>query len=468
MGYAYLMRASVADYLADFQRLGKEPAYAERVGYRLVRSTYGDVAALSYRFAREVAERGIRKGDRVVLWGPNSAAWVAVFFGCANRGVIAVPMDDAASPDFVVRVFEQVQARLLVCSRDHAQPGLPSLFFEDLQTSLQSHSPDVLAPEKITPEDPLQIVFTSGTTAEPKGVVITHGNVLANVEPLEAQIRPYLKYERFVHPLRFLNLLPLSHVFGQFLGMYLPPLLRGTVFFQETLKPSDIIHTLRRERISVLVAVPRMLQSLKEKIERDLEDAGQLERFREEYAAAEDKHFLRRWWVFRSIHRQFGWKFWAFISGGAALDRETEEFWARLGFAVIQGYGLTETTSVISVNHPFKVGRGSIGKVLEGREVKLAPDGEILVRGSGVASGYWSAGGLRSVASGEGWYHTGDIGQLDSEGNLFFKGRKKDVIVTPAGMNVYPEDLENALKNQPEVKDSVVVPFAVNGNAEPF
>ncbi|MCU1270657.1 MAG: AMP-dependent synthetase and ligase [Acidobacteriaceae bacterium] len=461
------MRTSVADYLADFQRLGDEPAYAERVGCRLVRSTYGNVAALSYRFARELTARGIHKDDRVVLWGPNSAAWLATFFGCANRGVIAVPMDDAASPDFVVRVFEQVQARILVCSRDHVQPGLPMLFFEDLQSILQSHSRDILAPEKINPEDPLQIVFTSGTTAEPKGVVISHGNVLANVAPLEAQIKPYLKYERFVHPLRFLNLLPLSHVFGQFLGMYLPPLLRGTVFFQKTLKPADIIHTIRRERISVLVAVPRMLQSLKEKIERDLGDSGELEKFREQYAAAAGKHFLRRWWIFRSIHRQFGWKFWAFISGGAALDRETEEFWARLGFAVIQGYGLTETTSVISVNHPFKVGRGSIGKVLEGREVKLAPDGEILVRGSGVASGYWNAGELRSVASGEGWYHTGDIGQLDSEGNLFFKGRKKDVIVTPAGMNVYPEDLENALKSQTEVKDSVVVPLALNGNAEP-
>jgi long-chain acyl-CoA synthetase len=461
------MRASVADYLADFQRLGSEQAYAERAGYRLQRWTYAEVAALSFRFARELAARGIHKGDRVVLWGSNSAAWVAAFFGCANRGIIAVPMDDAASPDFAMRVFQQVQARLLVCSRNHAQPQVPSLFFEEMQALLASRSPQPLDPEKISPEDSLQIVFTSGTTAEPKGVVITHGNVLSNVAPLEAQIRPYLKYERFVHPLRFLNLLPLSHVFGQFLGMYLPPLLRGTVFFQETLKPGDIIHTLRHERISVLVAVPRMLQSLKEKIERDLEDSGRLDKFRRQFATAEGKHFLHRWWTFRRIHRQMGWKFWAFISGGAALDRDTEAFWARLGFAVIQGYGLTETTSIISVNHPFKVGRGSIGKVLAGREVKLAPDGEILVRGSGVASGYWSAGELRPVSSEEGWYHTGDIGELDAEGNLFFKGRKKDVIVTPAGMNVYPEDLENALKAQPEVKDSVVVPLAHNGNAEP-
>jgi long-chain acyl-CoA synthetase len=460
-------RTSVVDYLSDFECLGQEQAYAERNGYRIARWNYHEIAQLAFRFARELNTRQIRKGDRVVLWGPNSAAWVAVFLGCAKRGVIAVPMDHTASADFALRVFHHVNARLLICSRDHAQPTLPTIFLEELIGLLESHPAAALAPENISPEDALEIVFTSGTTAEPKGVVIAHGNVLANVAPFEQQIRSYLKFEHFVHPIRFLNLLPLSHVFGQFLGIYLPPLLRGTVFFQETLKPAEVINTIRRERISVLVAVPRTLQSLKEKIERDLEDSGKLDNFRKQYEATQGQHFLRRWWVFRSIHRQIGWKFWAFISGGAALDRDTEEFWRHLGFAVIQGYGLTETTSLISVNHPFKTGKGSVGKVLAGREVKLAPDGEILVRGSGVASGYWSGGELRSVAAEEGWCHTGDIGELDSEGNLFFKGRKKDVIVTPAGMNVYPEDLERALKLQPEIKDAVVVPHAMNGNAEP-
>jgi len=461
------MRESVGDYLGEFERLGNEEAYAERIGYRLSRSSYGEVRATSFRFARELAARGIAKGDRLLLWGPNSAAWVACFLGSASRGVVAVPMDHSASPDFALRVFHEVKAKLLVCSRDHAQPELPTIFLEDLPKFVERHSTHPLAGERISPDDPLEIVFTSGTTAEPKGVVISHRNVLANVAPLEDQIRPYLRHEHWVHPLRFLNLLPLSHVFGQFLGMYLPPLVRGTVFFQETAKPGDVIHTVRRERISVLVAVPRMLESLREKIERDLEAENRLGSFREQYAAAAGKHFLRRWWIFRRIHHRFGFKFWAFISGGAALRRETEEFWVRLGFAVIQGYGLTETTSLVSVNHPFKVGRGSIGRVLAGRDIRLAADGEILVRGGGVASGYWSAGELRPVSSTEGWYPTGDVGELDAEGNLFFKGRKKDVIVTPAGMNVYPEDLENELKRQPEVRDSVVVPFALNGNAEP-
>src|SRR5579884_3500761 len=142
------MRTSVADYLADFQRLGHEQAYAERTGYRLTRWTYGDVAAMAFRFARELNARGIRKGDRVLLWGPNSAAWAAAFFGCANRGVIAVPMDHAASAEFAQRVFQQVQAKLLVCSRDHARPELPTFFFEDFPVALQAHSAQALNPER--------------------------------------------------------------------------------------------------------------------------------------------------------------------------------------------------------------------------------------------------------------------------------------------------------------------------------
>jgi len=380
---------------------------------------------------------------------------------------VVVPMDDVATPDFALRVHQQVDAKLLVCSREHAQKSIPTLTLEDLPEVLASHSLVAYPSAEVEPADTLEIVFTSGTTAEPKGVVITHGNVLANIAPLELEIRKYLKYERCVHPVRFLNLLPLSHVFGQFLGIFLPQLMGGTVIFQDTFKPADIIGTIHRERVSVLVAVPRVLQSLKEKIERDLEDEASSEQFRQQFRAAEGKHFLYRWWIFRRIHRQFGWKFWAFISGGAALDHDTEEFWGRLGYAAIQGYGLTETTSLISVNHPFRLGKGSIGKVLAGREIKLAPDGEILVRGGGVAAGYWNGSDLHSVASEDGWYRTGDVGELDADGNLYFKGRKKDVIVTPAGMNVYPDDLEAALRRQPEVKDAVVIPLPRNGNAEP-
>jgi long-chain acyl-CoA synthetase len=298
-------------------------------------------------------------------------------------------------------------------------------------------------------------------------VVISHGNILANLEPLEREIGRYLRYERIFHPLRFLNLLPLSHVFGQFLGIFLPQLLAATVIFQDTLNPSEVLQVIKKERVSVVVAVPRLMESLKDKIERDLETDGNLPWFHREFAAAKDEHFVRRWWRFRQLHNRFGWKFWAFISGGAALDAKTEEFWQRLSFVVIQGYGLTETTSLISLNHPFRTGKRSIGKVLEGREIRLDEHGEILVRGANVATGYWQGKELKPVASEEGWFRTGDIGELDAEGNLYFKGRKKNVIVTREGMNVYPEDLEAALRQQPEVRDCVVVGLEQNGNAEP-
>jgi long-chain acyl-CoA synthetase len=482
------MAESIAEFfLENFGAHRHERACRQRRGFRTESFTYGEILDIACGFARKLEAQGIAKGDRVMVWGENCAEWMAVFFGCALCGVIVVPMDDGSATDFAMRVFNKVQAKLLVGSRRHlhectaAGHSISATGLEDLTLTLgpQPGTPPIV---RLGRDDVLQIVFTSGTTAEPRGVVITHGNVLANLVPLEHEIRRYLKYERWVHPLRFLNLLPLSHVFGQFLAMFLPPLLGATVIFQDELKPSEVISTIRRERVSVLVSVPRVLQSLKQKIERDLADRGQGEAFRRRFQSSEKQHFLRRWWTFRAIRRQFGWKFWAFISGGAALDSETEEFWGRLGYAAIQGYGLTETTSLISVNHPFRLGKGSIGKVLPGREVKLAEDGEILVRGGGVSSGYWdgdrrdrsaaqkvsdSSISDERISDDQGWYRTGDIGALDADGNLYFKGRKKEVIVTPGGTNVYPEDLEAALRRQPEVKDCVVVGIERGGNAEP-
>src|SRR5580704_296250 len=462
-----MARTTILDYLDNFRRHACETAYVHRRGYRTQRWSYGDVLSVSYRVGRELEARGIGKGDKVIIWGENCAEWIAAFFGCLLRGVIVVPIDKIAAADFAQRIAEQDDARLCVGSPHNGIPGVPSLNLETLREDLATcfDAPVVLPP--LTRDDVVQIVFTSGTTAEPRGVVITHGNILANLEPLERQIGAYLKYERIFHPLRFLNLLPLSHVFGQFLGIFLPQMLAATVLFQDTLNPTEVMRTIKTERVSVVVAVPRLMESLKDKIERDMEAAGRSEWFQRQLEAAKEEKVVRRWWRFRRIHNQFGWKFWAFISGGAALDAETEEFWRRLSFVVIQGYGLTETTSLISLNHPFHTGKRSIGKVLEGREMKLDEKGEILVRGANVAAGYWQNKGLSPILNEDGWFRTGDLGALDANGNLYFKGRKKNVIVTSEGMNVYPEDLEAVLRQQPEVRDCVVVGLEQSGNAEP-
>ncbi len=410
--------------------------------------------------------RGIGHGDKVIIWGENCAEWVVAFFGCLLRGAIVVPIDKIATPDFAARVAQQVDAKLCVGPAHNVVSGVPHFDLGSLREEVAEFSAEPIVATAMR-DDIVQIVFTSGTTAEPRGVVITHANILANLEPLERQIAPYLKYERIFHPLRFLNLLPLSHVFGQFLGIFLPQLLAGTVLFQDTLNPTEVMRTIKDERVSVVVAVPRLMESLKDKIERDMEAAGRAEWFHQQMDAIKDARFPRRWWRFRKIHDQFGWKFWAFISGGAALDAETEEFWRRLSFVVIQGYGLTETTSLISLNHPFKTGKRSIGKVLEGREMKLDENGEILVRGANVAAGYWQGNEMKSVLGEDGWFRTGDLGALDADGNLYFKGRKKNVIVNREGMNIYPDDLEAALRQQPEVRDCVVVGLDEGGNAEP-
>ena len=459
---------SLLNFVRTYAALGDEIAVRQRRGYRTESWTYGQIAEGANRLARELEVRGLAKRDAVLLWGENSAEWIAAFLGCLLRGVIVVPIDHASSMEFACRVSREVNAKLIIRANAHRECGaVPSIPLESLFAITAQHDSSLYPSPLLTRQDTLEIIFTSGTTAEPRGVMISHGNVLANIEPLQAEIQKYLRYEKFFHPLRFLNLLPLSHVFGQMLAVFIPPMLAGTVVFNDSLRPSEFMDTIRRERVSVVVAVPRFIESLQREVERQEEREGRIEQFRKSFALVERQHFLRRWWRFRRIHSRLGWKFWAFISGGAVLPKQAETFWNRLGYAVIQGYGMTETTSLISLNHPFRSAQGSIGKVFPGMEVRVDENGEILVRGENVATAYQQNGQTLSVAESDGWFRTGDVAEADETGRLYFKGRRKNVIVTPAGMNVYPEDLEKALRAQTGIRDCVVIGLERDGNAEP-
>jgi long-chain acyl-CoA synthetase len=469
-GKAAMPRPNLISLFHSFPTHGADVAVVEKRGYRRKTLTYKELHANALAWSQALSARGIGAGDRVLLWGPNSGAWIACFWGILLRGAIAVPMDSAASLEFVQRTVASAGVKLVL--RDESLPelpgGLPSLAFNELPSPVQGRlaSPNLSRSEGPTRSAIAEILFTSGTTSEPRGVVLTHGNFLANLEPLERGVDVYRKYERWLHPLRFVSLVPLSHVFGQFMTLFVPPLLGAAVVFESSNNPAEIIRTTKRERATVVVAVPRMLDALRSGIERDLEARQQKDWFQCAYAAAHDKKFLQRVWRFRRIHQRFGWKFWAFVSGGAALASDTEGFFKRIGYAVVQGYGLTETASLISLNHPFRATQGSVGKVLPGREFRLAEDGEILVRGENVSSGYWEAGELRPSDK-QGWLRTGDVGEVDAEGNLKFRGRKKSVIVTSAGLKIYPEDLEEVLRQQPGVRDCVVLARERKGNAEP-
>jgi long-chain acyl-CoA synthetase len=436
-------------------------------GLRTERWSYARVRETAFQFARELEARGVGKGDRVIFWADNRPEWVVAFFGCSLRGAVVVPLDEHSTPQFVRRVQDQVAAKLMLYGEGVGRQSLADIEampLAELSAAVAHHSNAPYTVENIEEEDLVEIIFTSGTTAEPKGVCLTHRNLVANLAPLEREIQKYIRWEKPFHPIRFLELVPLSHVFGQFMGMFVPQLLGGEVFFQRAMNPSEIIAATKRERISVIVAVPRQLEVLRDAIERDYASRGRLEAFHKAMEAAGSAHFLKRWWIFRRVHRRFGWKFWAFVSGGATIDADTEEFWRRLGYVVVQGYGMTETASLISVNHPFKMGRRSIGKTLPGQQVKLDESGEILVRGENISPGYWS-GELKRLTNDEGWLRTGDLGEMDEAGNLYFKGRKKDVIVAASGMNIYPDDLEAALNSQPEVRASCV--FGTEGPQGP-
>ncbi len=443
------MRETLLTFLADCRAHGEQTAVAHEAGVRLSRWSNARLASAAYQFARELEARSIGAGDRVLFWGESRAEWIACFYGCLLRGVVVVPLDLKSAPDFVARVQQQVSAKLLLSDEPQPQLNAPRLAFDSLAEQIAQHSSQPY-PTDAKPGDLVQIVFTSGTTAEPKGVCLTHRNLLANIAPIEKEFNRYKRWEKLVHPLRFLCLLPLSHVFGQMMGIFIPQLLGAEVYFSDSYKPSQIISSVKKRRINAVVTVPRVLETLREKVKADLTD--------DQIRAAEGYHFLRNWWAFRKIHRQFGWRFWAFITGGATLESETETFWRRLGYAVIQGYGMTETASLTSLSHPFRMRHGSIGKPVAGQEVKLGDDGEILVRGENVSRGYWSNG--HSITDDEGWIHTGDIGEFGPGGNIYFRGRSKETIVTAAGLKIYPTDLEAALDRQPEIKTSAVIPLA--------
>jgi len=459
------MRETLVSFLDDCMSRGAETAVVHWRGLRISRWSYARLAAYAFQFARELEARDIGAGDRVLFWGENSPEWIAAFYGCLLRGAVVVPLDLKSASDFVARVQQQVSAKLLLADEPQTQLDIPRVSLSNLADAIAGHSDKPYPTGTVKSGDLIQIVFTSGTTAEPKGVCLTHRNLLANLAPIEKEFRKYARWERLVHPLRFLCLLPLSHVFGQLMGIFIPHILGAEVYFRESYKPSQIIAEIKKQRINVVVTVPRVLETLREKVINDDASSGEHKVSSDQRAAADERHFLRNWWTFRGIRRRFGWRFWAFITGAATLETDTETFWRRLGYGVIQGYGMTETASLASLSHPFRTRRGSIGKPVAGQELKLSENGEILVRGDNVSPGYWS-GGIKPIADEQGWIHTGDIGEVGPQGNIYFRGRSKDTIVTAAGLKVYPTDLEAVLDRQPEIRASAVIPFAASKGTE--
>lgn len=468
-----MARDSLLDFFEDISR-SDDTFIVHDDGYRVRRASYREVAAAARSFGRKLVEAGVAPGDKVVIWSENRTEWVVAFWACLLIRAVVVPVDFRASGELLSRISGIVRAKIVLTGNEGEVPSdatgevwqLADVVPDDGSTS------GATAADADTPWRPAgspdgtslaEIIFTSGATADPKGVTITHRNVLANIIPIEREIAKYRRYARPFHPIRFLNLLPLSHMFGQSMATFVPPMLSGTVVFSHGYSPTEILRQIKTRRVSVLVCVPKVLDVLREHVERVSPATSGPD-------ALAGRHWAWRWWHYRDVHRLFGWKFWCIVCGAAPLDPTLEAFWRKLGFLVVQGYGLTETAPIVTLNHPLRASKGTVGTPIAGVKVKIAADGEILVQGENVTSGYYRPEGTSDVAAAEadsafvdGWFHTGDIGEIDPSGRLLIKGRKKEMIVTSQGLNVFPEDVERALLSQPGTKDAAVVGATVDG-----
>ena len=432
-------------------RHGEAPALALRDAEPEIRWSYRDLAREIDKAAGHLAARGIGRGDRVLFWGANRPQWGAAFFALFRLGAVVVPLDYRSAPDFIQRVAEKTRPKALLVDRalsEGFKPEVgPRILVEELSDEAGAAA-DLPAHEG-GPDDVVEIVFTSGTTGEPKGVMITNRNLLANVRAIDRviQIHPYY---------RLVSLLPLSHLFEQIALVVVVGAGASTVYLQ-SLRPASIMEAIRQERATCMIAVPQVLDLFLSGIEREVRRAGKQKQWELLHRVARRLPFGLRKYLFRPLHEKLGGRFEFFVSGGAALDPELGQRWENMGIKVLQGYGTTEAAPAVAATRLDDRSMETVGWSVEGIELKLAPDGEVLIRGPQLTPGYWENPEATAAAFEDGWYHTGDLGELDRRGRLRLRGRKKNMIALANGLNVYPEDVESALRLSPAVKDAVVV-----------
>jgi long-chain acyl-CoA synthetase len=452
---------TLIDLFGTFEALGGKIAFVNRTGIRRLVVTYREFHLLALKMANLLAQTGVTPGDRVLIWGPNSSWWAVAYWGVIVRGAIAVPVDfmsDLARADSI-RGFTKAKVVLQSRYKSERMTAASSILLEDL-TYLLEDIPPIDKPASAAPEDTVQLIYTSGTTGNPKGVILTHKNLIANMTEINRQI-PIIT-PRFT----FLSLLPLSHMFEQ-MGGFFTPLYRGaSVVYLRTLKPSAIMAALAEEDIYVIMSVPRLMQLLKTTIERELEEKHLSGPFRTMMRLAARYPMGVRRKLFFPVQMRFGRNFTVFVSGGAPLDPEVFTFWSSMGFTVLEGYGLTETSPVLCVNTMEHQVAGAVGPPLPGVEVKIEGK-EVLARGDNVFPGYYENEQASSDAfTKDGWFRTGDLGEIRPDGWLVIKGREKELIVTGSGVNVYPDELEAVLNKIAGVKESCVIGVERGGGEE--
>lgn len=439
--------------LIDSLKSHDKTALVYHNGFRTFNYSYKDLYSLVRRAATLYHESGIVTGDRIALWGANQPEWVVACLGAIYAGAVVVPIDLQSHPDAAEKIAAHAGVKLIVKSRSRSSflKGMKTFVLEDIEYDIKNQ--DEFTSVAAKPDDLVEIVYTSGTTGKPKGVMLTHENILTNV----ASIQKHIKLSKND---AVLSLLPLSHMLEQTSGLLVPLASGMTIVYTHALTPTSIFRALKRQHVTIMIVVPRILQGMKLSISSRLQASS----FGKVLASLIQKmdnlpRFVKKA-VFLPIHSRLGAGFRLFVSGGAYLDENTERYWNQIGFTVLQGYGLTECSPVLTATGEGKTKIGSVGHPLSGVEVRLSDTGEILARGKNIFHGYFNDPEKTKTAFRQGWFVTGDVGTFDETGDLFIKGRMKDVIVTGAGKNVYPDDIEAVLNSCQGVKESCVVGIA--------
>jgi long-chain acyl-CoA synthetase len=391
--------------------------------------SYQEIYSNSLKICSLFEKKKIKKGDKILIYLPNSSNYVSLLFACALSGVIAVPIDFNSNPEFARKIVKITLSKIVFCSV-FKRINFRNLFFvEEIDKIYNGFEPSNKRND-IRPSDVFEIVYTSGTTSNPKGVILTQKNLHSEII--------YIKNSNILNIKNpsMLSILPLSHLFEQTVGLLYPMYLGTLISYTESKKGSELLHAIKKQKINAMVSVPFFLDSLRSKI---ISKSG------------EKINFLHKILIKKSFGRL---RF--FLVGGSSLSLETERFWRNLGFELLQGYGLTETSPVLTCNSKKFYKEGTVGKSLAGIELKLK-NKEVLARGDNIFRGYYQDSKNTREVKKNGWFYTGDLGEIDSEGYLRIVGRKKNVIISSSGLNIYPEDIEGVLNRLVGVKVSVVL-----------
>jgi long-chain acyl-CoA synthetase len=436
-------------------RSGTRLALIEPVeGNTLSSLTYHALQERVFAFAGYLQQQHLAQGTRIMIWSPSRSNWLIAYLGALLVGMVIVPLDTNSREDFLQRIATTTDAKFLITTHKQFQElHEPSFSFIDIDT-LPEASLDADTLPQIDPDDLAELVFTSGTTGQPKGVMLSHRNITSNAIAA-------LKIIDVGPQDRALSVLPLSHMFE--LTIEIALLCAGACnVYARSLSPETLLKLFVSQHITLMVLVPQALQLFMLSIEREVRRQKREKQWQLLHRIAARLPFSTRRYLFGTVHKRFGGHFRFFVSGGAYLPPLLGMFWEEMGFRIIQGYGATECAPVISANPMHDHNIYAVGKPLPGVQVRIAEDQEILVSGPNVALGYWQNSEMTALSFRDGWYYTGDLGSFDAHGNLYLKGRKKNLIVLANGMNVYPEDIENILQSSPAIKDAVIIGLSEN------